>query len=378
MAKNKLTVFLIKKEFEMDEDIVIEDAEKIQVSENEYVYYKRSYGNTPSWVKSFFCNKSELKTSLQNSSSRALILKRVNVSNDNNENIRIFAIPFGYGKYLLKEDVYEERFGIKTVVNLIGEDNIRSINKVSISENNKRSKEQLPKESTIQEFGFDVLGDLINGITGKSNKEDFIKGNVTGTDSFQATVEYNNKAYTINDGQWYEIEKDYVEKIKNEYNLIQPSSINFINHKKGDTEKKYIKKMVNENDEYYLMDAKNIAHGGGYSKIELCDILTENKLIHIKKYAGSSVLSHLFNQGLVSAELIKNDANFINKVNEKITIKEFKIDENKKYKVVFAIISNKDQEIPKIPFFSKVSINNVVRRLKSMDYEVSIKNIKTT
>lgn len=433
---------------------------------------------------------------------------------DEEGNERIFYIPFGYGKYLLKDDVIEERFGLRTVVNLIGEANIRSINKTSISDNNKLSREQMPKESTIRDFGFDVNGDLINGITGKSIESDFIEGNVTGTDAFQASIPYNidnideflkeiyqvflrddykesfewidhitpvksknlintldellfesieenddkfymaipeviefekiegfkisnvkkiqtdielkvvkesfrgglnsieqfknktieaigsetgeirtrfnsyrcfvgeidykNKSYTINDGKWYQIEKNYVDYINKAYENINLSDIEISDAKGEIWEKDYNEAVAESNkDYYYLLDADSVPYGGGRSRIEICDLLTiDNKLIHVKSYGGSSLLSHLFNQGVVSAELIKSDEEFIRLANEKITIDNFKLSQDKKYEVIYAIISKYDDERPTIPFFSRVSINNSVKRLQSMDYKVSLKRIK--
>ncbi len=56
------------------------------------------------------------------------------------------------------------------------------------------------------------------------------------------------------------------------------------------------------------MDKKNIPYGGGYSRIEFCDLFSKSKqMIHVKRYGGSSVLSHLFNQGLVSGECTPQD-----------------------------------------------------------------------
>lgn len=60
------------------------------------------------------------------------------------------------------------------------------------------------------------------------------------------------------------------------------------------------------------MDAKVIYYGGGYSSIEVCDVLSKNgELIHVKRHNGSATLSHLFNQGLVSGELIREDRSFL-------------------------------------------------------------------
>lgn len=514
IPNNSITVYLIKEEYDNNEDILNEDLDKITIGNDQVVYYKDSYESTPTWVETFFKNNLELKDKLSNSSSRSIVLNRVNIANDDSSKIRIFAIPFGYGKYLLKDDVIEERFGIKLAVNLIGEKNLRSINKTNLSFNNKMSKEQMPKASTIHEFEFNINGDLINGITGKSMDESLVIGNVTGTDAFKVSIPYNieninvflkkiyalylkddykksfgwidhikpiknietvnsldnllfesimssnndfymaipevlnfemisgfkipgieeiqkdielqrvidsftnklenikqfkdkritvidslngevyssfstytcfigevdyqDRSYTISNGKWYEIKKDFVEEINNTYKGIELSNLDLIDAKIDIWEKEYNKTVLESNPNYYfLLDSFDVSYGGGNSKIEVCDLLTkDNKLIHIKKYGGSNVLSHLFNQGVVSARLIKSDKKFIDKANEKITSENHKISQDKDYEVVYGIISKYEDERPKIPFFSRVSIDNAVKQLRSMNYRVSIKRIK--
>ncbi len=46
-------------------------------------------------------------------------------------------------------------------------------------------------------------------------------------------------------------------------------------------------------------------------QVEICDLLSsERQLIHVKKRGASSTLSHLFNQGVNSAEWMREDADF--------------------------------------------------------------------
>src|SRR5690554_1814635 len=110
-TKNTLSIYLIKEDIVDKADILIEDVEPLEQPNNRFIYYKNSKSDVPTWVKSFFKDEETLVNKLFNSSSRAIILRRIQVDEEGNE--RIFAIPFGYGKYLLKDDVIEERFGLK-------------------------------------------------------------------------------------------------------------------------------------------------------------------------------------------------------------------------------------------------------------------------
>ena len=94
-----------------------------------------------------------------------------------------------------------------------------------------------------------------------------------------------------------------------------------------------------------------------------------------------ATLSHLFNQAVVSAELVLGDPVFVGKANEKIrertTNPGFVIDNNgDRPTIILAIISDDEGERPQIPFFSKVALRYTRRRLETDGCKVYIKNIK--
>lgn len=512
-TKNSLSIYLIKEEIIDFEDVMKDDLEcqHFDIQDIGRIYYGVSYTYNPSWIDSFFDNNQKLLESLKNSNSKVLLLTKVQCNNDN---IRIFALPFGYGYTFIKNEVVEEGFGLKTVLNIIDPDSIRAIEKTSITKHYKSSREQMPKKSEISEFGIDVYTDLMKGITAKSNKVDIIEGIVNGSDKLSCSVpvniyninaflkeiyqeylksdyktnfgwidqikqvrdkklinelnskllesikkkeknfwmavpevitwenvkgikiqgdnniyddilinnvinsfrneltsigqlenkkiavisslndleiiswssykclfgeiEYNNKSYCINSGIWFEVDSDYVSQVNQEYSNVEISDIEFMVNE-GLKESEYNKRFAeSQSDKYLCLDGKNVSYGGGHSKVEICDIISkDNTLMYIKKYSGSSVLSHLFNQAVVSAELIKSDTKFIAKANEKIDADEFKLEQNKDYNIVFGIISKDESELPNIPFFSKITFNNSIKRLKTIGFKPSIKRIKT-
>ncbi len=128
------------------------------------------------------------------------------------------------------------------------------------------------------------------------------------------------------------------------------------------------------------MDCDLIMHGGGHSSIEFCDLLTAEKhLVFIKRYSGSQQLSHLFAQGVVSAELFVQDAAFREKLNDKLPVGHKLANTADRphaedYEVVFAIISKSKNPLD-IPFFSKVSLRAARKRLEAYGYRVTKKKI---
>lgn len=193
-------------------------------------------------------------------------------------------------------------------------------------------------------------------------------------------LEDNGKQFMINNGKWYEINNDFVTRVNNDYNSIQLCTTIFPDYKHT-SEQEYTIDICSKTPNFLCMDRKNISYGGGKSKIEFCDVYSQSgQMIHIKPYGASSVLSHLFQQGLVSGELFVSDAEFRKALNKKLTA-GWKLSSSSKkvnasaYEIVYAIISNKPDIRPNIPFFSKVSIKNAKRRLQSFGYKVTIAKI---
>lgn len=193
-------------------------------------------------------------------------------------------------------------------------------------------------------------------------------------------IQKDNFTYLLTNSKWYKIDTDFQNQVNRDYYellakacpIVLPSCAN-------QNEDEYNKAVVNKDSYFCLMDRKIINYGGGYSSIEFCDIFSKGKdIIHIKVYGGSSVLSHLFNQGLVSGELYKADKYFRDKVNE-ILITDFKLEDTNildatEYNIIFAVISKVDHDL-NIPFFSKVSLRNVKKRLETIGYNVYLLKI---
>ena len=191
-----------------------------------------------------------------------------------------------------------------------------------------------------------------------------------------------NKTYILNDGKWYQIEKDFVKEVNNAFDSFKKESSNLDiplpKCNKNEHEGMYNERVAKENSEnIHNMDKKIIQHGGMKQKIEFCDLFTKNKeMIHVKKYGASSVLSHLFSQGLVSGKLFHQDQEFRKKLNSKLP-NGYKLPEPERepnpanYKIIFAVISNSKKEFD-LPFFSKVNMRIIMKDLKSFGYPVYI------
>lgn len=514
--KNKLSIYLIKSGIISVEDI-FDNVDNIEVfqeyEDGSTAYYVPSYAHEPNWLQSFFHQSAD--GHLLQANSRVVLLKPLKFE----DRVRIFALTFGYARFLFKEDALEEQFGLRIVLNSIEQNQIRRISKSSVGSNQKQSDEQLPQSSDISEFGFDINRDLMKNVSGKSEDEFFEKSMLTGGDIFSITVardinnideflrfcysrfcentyrkkfawvdniksvrnkalieslnyhliseinagNYNNvwmavpeviswedikdfkisgvdetfndiyiekvidsiknnlerieqlqskkiiarssrdesqsayewssykcvvaeiavdnQQYCLSNGKWYRINNDFVTSIHEQYETLNLFSENLVDYNHGD-EDTYNQELHGMLAESHLLHKYKIAVGGGRgNNFEPCDILWNKKLIHIKRSGSSSMLSHLFNQALVSGQMLLDPS-----CREQLRKKAIDGGEgdviqepfnSQDYEIVLAIINKFDNPRPKIPFFSEVSLCYTATNIRNLGYAVSIKNIKT-
>jgi uncharacterized protein (TIGR04141 family) len=213
-----------------------------------------------------------------------------------------------------------------------------------------------------------------------SSKRDDVINSWSVFDCIYAEMDHAGKVYILSNGKWYEIVKDFTKQVKEEFERILESTISLPDYNHED-EKQYNEAAALQIPNTCCMDRREVVHGGGHSRIEFCDLLTKDKrIIHVKRYGGSSHLSHLFSQGVVSGELFVADPEFRNKLNELLPDAYKLLDtvarpDAQEHEVIYAIISKSDKTFD-MPFFSKVSLRNARRRLEGYGYKVRIKKIQ--
>jgi uncharacterized protein (TIGR04141 family) len=242
------------------------------------------------------------------------------------------------------------------------------------------------------------IDDLIEGISDKLPIEiSFLKkkkidvyagGADAAVDSFSIysaivfETPINNKLYCLIDGEWYKVSEQHVEEVNRQLQSIDKSPISLpdasANEKEGDYNAR-ASGAINA----LCLDKKLIVYGGARSKIEICDILTKQRdFIHVKRSAGSNVLSHLFNQGVVSGQLLLEPPfralckSIAEQGYRAIFADDFAAE---KTKVTYAIISKAAEKLPNnLPFFSKQTLVNAVSLLRKYRYKIEILGIKST
>ncbi len=196
-------------------------------------------------------------------------------------------------------------------------------------------------------------------------------------------IDCEGNKYVLNDGKWFFVNVDFVNKTNDEFAKMKLSSLTLPEYC-GGGEGFYNVRVAEANPHRFaLLDDKNkIFHGGGHGQVEVCDLLSIDKqLIHIKRYGKSTVFSHLFSQGYISSQLLQLDAEFRMKVKERLNppfnelIRVESRPAEKEYTVIFAVISDSIGDELYLPFFSRVNFNNTAKTLIGFGYNVELLKI---
>ncbi len=185
--------------------------------------------------------------------------------------------------------------------------------------------------------------------------------------------------FLLTGGRWYRVAQRFVQRIDRDVAEL-PSTGYELPTYRHDSETAYNQAVVRRDATIALMDQKNIRYGGGASQIEFCDLFIKQRaMLHVKRYGGSSVLSHLFSQGVVSATLFLQDPEFRREVRRRLgRAHRDGVPEGRprvdRYEVGFAIVSRSAGALV-LPFFSKVNLRNAARTLMGLGYRVTVTKI---
>lgn len=191
-------------------------------------------------------------------------------------------------------------------------------------------------------------------------------------------IDDDGKSYILSAGRWFEVDKDFVSAVESSFKDIAkyPGSLPVYNH---EDEGQYNESAVaGSGGRWCLMDKKMLRVGGIHDKVEFCDLYGSGEIIHVKHYGSSAVLAHLFNQGLVSGELLRSHEPYVFLANKELLMthqlpldpagEKFSVRDVAPYTIVFAIISQSNKPDLHLPFFAKVILKSVHARLVELGY----------
>lgn len=210
---------------------------------------------------------------------------------------------------------------------------------------------------------------------------------------FETALTKDNEAtyYVMFSGDWYEVEKSFKKRIEDFYNGIDKVTI--VGPTTCRNEEVLIVDLVANRPDLLKLDKEKInPEGVRYANLEPCDFFSQNKeFIHLKDGHSSSSISHLWNQGVVSAEAFISDKQFRKKLRSKVKTlakggptrfedllpKSSETVKRQDYKIVYGIMRKPyvDGSLG-IPFFSKVSLQAAIERIRQFGFPVALELIE--
>lgn len=192
---------------------------------------------------------------------------------------------------------------------------------------------------------------------------------------FDTTLPNSSAAFYLNEGNWYEVDRDYVNSLQVRLDPFW-SDLTFLDECEHSLEADY-NTAIGMKPGFVCLDKTDVSPKG-QTQIEPCDLYTviddHAALIHVKISTASSQLSHLFNQGTNSAELLKTEDDAPARLIARLRNKSKDNDDIDAliapvaagdYMVVFAIITGKDPngKSLNLPLFSRISLARNVKVL---------------
>ncbi|VVP88420.1 hypothetical protein PS941_01440 [Pseudomonas fluorescens] len=196
----------------------------------------------------------------------------------------------------------------------------------------------------------------------------------------------SQNSYVLFSGGWYCIERNFKRKVEERF--AQIPKVNIIGPTECQNERELIANLIETRPDLLCLDQVKINPGGvRYANIEPCDFFSDAKqFIHLKDGHSSGPISHLWAQGVVSAEALVSDPDFRKKLREVVKARRRSVltllpvvdarVRRSEYTVVYGIMRkpyrNGDLDLP---FFSKVSLQAAVDRIDQLDIPVALEII---
>jgi len=162
----RLNVLLAKDEFSNKEyrELLSPDAKVTELELEDghdfdgILYVRNPEEKRPRWAQLVDTLVGVTVDQLSNKSSSAVFLIRVEG--------KVLAFTFGYGRFLLNLGCFQQDFGIKTALNTLNHQSLRSVDLHTLEDQPIQKKSQAARGSEASVFGIDIFRDVLRAVTG--------------------------------------------------------------------------------------------------------------------------------------------------------------------------------------------------------------------
>jgi uncharacterized protein (TIGR04141 family) len=187
-------------------------------------------------------------------------------------------------------------------------------------------------------------------------------------------------------GSWYRVEKQFKDRVEAFFEDIPKANI--IGATECRNEQELIADLESRRLDLLKMDQEFVTPSGvKYANLEVCDFFSrDKKFIHLKDGHSSGPISHLWAQGVVSADAFVTDAGFRKRLRAKVRSlgggfeallpKSAEKVTRDSYGVVYGVMRKPYADgTLGLPFFSKVSLQAAAERIAQFGIPLSIELI---
>jgi uncharacterized protein (TIGR04141 family) len=208
-------------------------------------------------------------------------------------------------------------------------------------------------------------------------------------DCFVYELTYKGDTYVLFGGDWFVVDKAFHATVESDF-LKLVAKKPFVASTKTTSEREFITELDADANLLNLDQVKLSPEGAPGANLEPCDFLSKaRQFIHLKDGHSSAPISHLWNQGVVSAESFVRDEKFRIDLRKEVRKRQTKASKAgfdallpdgrskpvpSEFTVVFGVMRDRYKKSGEIslPFFSKVSLRAVADRIQLMGFPVEI------
>jgi len=193
------------------------------------------------------------------------------------------------------------------------------------------------------------------------------------------TEDADGNVFMLSSGEWHKASKGFIDEINAQLASVGACDIAFPGANEGEHEGDYNLRAATALG-FACADKQNVTLPT-LTPVELADLVSPTgQLVHVKRKTQSAALSHLFNQGLVSAELLLQMKPFREKAREVlaglangdgglIPADQYNPAD---FEIVYAVVASHGTQLPdSLPLFSKITLAEVSALMQNMGYKVS-------
>jgi uncharacterized protein (TIGR04141 family) len=166
----RLNAFLAREEFETDEfeDFLADEVPTREIELSQHftfdgaLFVKISQTKRPRWAHFVDEIAGRIVDEITNRSSSAVLFIRTSG--------RVFAFTFGYGRYLLNLGRFRQDFGLRTALNTLDHESLRSVDLHTLEDQPIQKKSQSIRGSEASVFGIDIYRDVLRAVTGSPRR----------------------------------------------------------------------------------------------------------------------------------------------------------------------------------------------------------------